>query len=226
MTWIELYALFRSMGYGGVVKGKGGKAAAKPGLRSILQQFKLLTRRSVKILTEENRQYFSPGLLKGYALKRLGIINHFATVNMKVKLNSEVQRHLDKELLRANGCKKKDLEEVSKGKKTSRAQALYLKHKVNWSDTVVKLPEKVLKEWPEENLQNVEYKRPLKKQEVTQATRRVSASLPRTEVVGVVLKVAGKKRACTEGEGPKLTPGMLRGKLLQRFGHLCTEPSV
>ncbi len=226
-TWIELHTLYKSMGYPFAVQQSGSKANARPNLRKQLYTFKLQARRIARKLPEDSSELFKPGKKRGYALKRLGIENHFATVNLKVNLQEEDQRHLDKELLRAKGSKLKDLELQSRGRKPVKVEALSLKHKVNWSKGVKKFPEKSLKSWPEKELPEVykDWRRGVKRKPEPQnlKPRSVKAPLPEGDEVKVVRAVAGQKRQCSVQPAFKLRAGMLSARLRERFGHLCTE---
>ncbi len=129
MTWIELYVLYRSMGYECPVRDPENKAAVKPAVGKQLQTFKLAFKRVVKKLPEDTKEVFAPAVKKGYVLRRLGIKSHCAATRAEVKLDKESRRHLDKELLRLKGSRRSDVEEESRGEKEVEEAKLSLKRK-------------------------------------------------------------------------------------------------
>ncbi len=60
-------------------------------------------------------------------------------------LHEDVQKHIDREILRANANKLQDLEDQLQGKKEVRVAKLEVKRKVLWSKGVKRLPERLLK---------------------------------------------------------------------------------
>ncbi len=140
-------------------------------------------------------------------------------------MNKETFKHLDKELLRLEGSNAKDLEAEASGEKEVAMERLKLNHKASWSRTVKKLPEKELKEWPEEELPEaeVEVKKGVKRKADCDKAKSAKPKLPEDDGLKVVLAVAGRKRLCKENPPLKIRVGMLSARLKERFGYLCTE---
>ena len=90
-----------------------------------------------------------------------------------------------------------------------------------------KLPEKVLKEWPEAELQEVnkDWGKATKQKSWPEEGKARSAKHkpPETDEAKVVLTVAGKRRLCREFPPLKIRAGMLSARLRERYGYLCTE---
>ncbi len=130
-------------------------------------------------------------------------------------------------MLRLKGSKSRDLEEESRGRKEVVQEKLSLKYKTFWSRSVKRLPDKVLKEWPEAELQeiNKDWVKGTKQKSWTEEGEARSAKhkLPETDEVKVVLTVAGKRRLCREFPPLKIRAGMLSARLKVKFGYLCTE---
>ncbi len=222
------------MGNKCIAERKGCKATAKPSIGRHLQTFKLKVKRVGKKLFEDSAKLFKPCATKGYALKRLGIVNHFAALGMVVKMTKEQKAHVDKEVLRAKGSKIKDLQEELEGKRSTVACELKLKHKVSWSKGIRRMPEDFENFKPAELLQtNKDFKATTKRsrskgQTPRAASKKVVPAPPQSDRVGLVLAARGTKRklcTTTQQELPalKLKAGMLSAKLRDRFGHLCTE---
>ena len=130
-------------------------------------------------------------------------------------------------MLRLKGSKSRDLEEESRGNKEVAQEKLPLKYKTFWSRSVKRLPEKVLEEWPEAELQEVnkDWGKATKQKSWPEEgiARSAKHKPPETDEAKVVLTVAGKRRLCREFPPQKIRAGMLSARLRERYGYLCTE---
>ncbi len=229
-TWIELYILYKSLGYRCAAEAPSTKAKAKPSIGAHMKAFKLAVRKIVRQEFEGNdRDFFKPGAKKGYALRRIGINNHFPMLNLKPNISDEIQKHLDKEMLRANRSRIKDLKEQVEGHKEVEVKDLVLKHKALWSKAVRSLPDELRKEFKEVSLRNKKSKAAVK------TCRRLRRGVARSRVAKPRLPEHDcAKLVCSTGKrlcqpalqrgqlALKLSPGMLSAKLRAKFGHLCT----
>ena len=107
-TWLELFTLYKALGHPCPVKDPLKKAQGKPSLGAQLNSFKLATRRLAKQkLCTQDQKLFKACQRKGYALRRLGVSSRVSMIAGVVRLTSEVQDSLDKELLVAEARERK-----------------------------------------------------------------------------------------------------------------------
>ena len=85
----------------------------------------------------------------------LGVSSHFSMVNFNARISDAVQKHIDKEILRAKGVKLKDLEKLVEGSVEVELKDLQLKNKVLWSKTVKLLKPELQKELPSARLEKL-----------------------------------------------------------------------
>ena len=227
-TWLEMYILYKKFGNPCPLQVKGCKAKAKPSLGRQIQSFKRGVRCFAKnaLAEEAQKKFFSCGKAKGYALRRLGVTSHSAHINGIPSLNKEIWQQIDLEILRLNGNKQQVLgTKVAEGTEIQLAK-LNLTKKNCWSARVKLLAKDLLGGFPEEKKLEVE--------EVSNANgknkgdKRKVASLggvglgaPLHDFVQPLL--AKHARKAKTPEMPILRIGMLRGRLRERFGHLCTD---
>ena len=170
---------------------------------------------------------FKSGLKKGKALKRLGVDGNAATIRAMVKIQPEAQKHLDYEVLRANGNKTSELNEHLEKKKKVVVQRLKLKRKCNWTNTVKRFPKKLLEDFDE--AEEVEAQPEKKAREEAGSRKGVGGlgrkrapcpCLPQHDFVQPLFKKV--KHEASQRE-PVLRASMLSARLRERFGHLCTD---
>ena len=118
ITWLELVTLYRAMGYNSLINYSEVKAKARPSMGAQTKAFRLTVRRLVRhTIKDDQKQILTCGKTKGYALKRLGISSHTATLNCLFRLSPQVQNKIDREILKASGAKKHDLDDIIAGRK-------------------------------------------------------------------------------------------------------------
>ncbi len=233
-TWLELYALYKALVHPCAVADPKRSAQARPSLGKQLQTFKLTVRRVAKQkLCQKDKELLKVCTHRGYALERLGISNHAAMVASVVKVSREAQRHLDRELLKANGSKRTEVEEQLKGEKDVTVGKLCLKKKVAWSKGARKLKPELAEAFREESLR-AEVAFEEDENTFSKRARGVGARtylkkkrLPDTDFVGARTRGQTKKRCMEAPQTGELSliirPGMLSTALRNRFGYLCTE---
>ena len=150
-TWIELFVIYKAMGYKDPIFQNGRGAKNLPSLGKQLKAFKANVRKKCrKGIRGVCGEFLKAGAKKGYALKRLGVTNHMAAIRGKVRMSEKVQIHVDKEILRANGNLLKDLESQVRGEKEVKLAELTLKRKASWSKGVKRFPNELIKIFLEE----------------------------------------------------------------------------
>ena len=166
---------------------------------------------------------------KGKALQRLGVDSATPAIRGTVKLNLETQKHLDKEILRANGNKVTNLQKNLEGEEKVAVHRLKLKKKCSWTQTVKRLPEVLRRDFvvPQRQVQQPSQSR---KEGAAAAKglgglgsgrkRVVDTSLPKHDFVQPLFKKAKQQASQRE---LVVTIGMLSAKLREKFSHLCTE---
>ncbi len=236
-TWLEMFLLFRKLGHKNPVP-EGRAARAKPSAKKLIQLFKKQVRFFARnFLPDEGQKILlKAGGKKGYALKRLGILNHFAQVNCLIKLPEEARKELDYEILIVNGNKKKNLEHGLSERLQVKEGKLLLRNKSAWARrlrafesevlekfTVEKSPAQTDLSWLAASVLPDEEVEPAGG--VTKKCRVSPVPCPHDFVQPVVVP-RGRKRACTEAPlkgQPVLRMSMLSAKLKERFAHLCAD---
>ncbi len=85
-TWIELFTLFKAMGYKDPIAQDGCGAKALPSLQKQIQAFKTRARKiNREGIQGECKKYLGAGKKKGYALRRLGVVNHMPAILGKIR---------------------------------------------------------------------------------------------------------------------------------------------
>ncbi len=135
--------------------------------------------------------------------------------------------HIDREVLRANGNKTADLDKNLKGQVKVVVQRLKLKRKCTWTQTVKKLPEKLLKDFGAAEQVKEEPELQLKKEAAKNEglgrvgrKRAPCTSLPQHDFVQPLFKKVKQEASPRE---LVVRTGMLSARLRERFGHLCTD---
>ena len=140
ITWLELYTLYKAMGHDCLVSDPEAKAKARPSMGAQIRAFQFIGRRLVRsTIKEDRKQLFTCGRKKGYALKRLGINSHVATLNCLIRVNAQVQSKIDKEILKANGAKRHEVNDMLAGRKTIEVKKLSVRRKTTWSKGIERL---------------------------------------------------------------------------------------
>ncbi len=224
ITWLELYTLYKALGYRCAQQDPGKKSKARPGLGKQLATFKKLVRKVEKEEVEEaQKTLLGSGKKKGYALSRLGVGSHAPTLNCVVKLGAEAQRELDKEVLRAGGSTLKDLNKYLGGEKKLVVKALSDKYKVTWSRSVKRFSQSLQKEFAEQKLEKREGRSSTAG--VGRAGRRCTdrgakrCLFPVDDFVQAATQKCSYAKASRTGE-LGLRSSMLSAKLRNRFKHL------
>ncbi len=227
-TWIELFVVFKAMGYADPIPKGANEAKAQPSLQNQLQCFKNGIRKVAgEGIQGDCKKFLGASAVKGYVLQRLGVTSHCAAIHGKINMSKRVQEHVDSEILRANGNKAKDLRSQPKGEEKITIAKLSLKRKVGWSNAVKKFPNDLSEEFqleagkPEAEL--CETKTKLKGRRRKGPSRVVA---PVHDFVQPLVAKGDKRKASTPAP-PKeeftLRANMLSARLRERFGYLCTE---
>ncbi len=111
-TWLELYTLYKLLGHKCPTQDPQNKARARVSLGSQIQRFKPLVRRVAREgMCKKDADLFKASDARKPLLKRLGISNFVPSVKARLVVTAGCQQAIDKELLRAKGCKVKDLKD-------------------------------------------------------------------------------------------------------------------
>ncbi len=229
ITWIELFVLFKKMGYPNPLDNGTRKASTRKSLASQIKAFKLGIRRLARDLLEdeEQRELFRVGKTKGYALKHLGVASHAAHINSMVKITDSIRDAVHQEDLFLNGNRIKNHGRMIKDGASVRFGKISLKGKVAWTSRVKPFTKEQLEEFEgvgsfklegEDNGSRACEERGTKRK-AWEVGRRVGEP-PRHDFVQPLL--ARKTKKPSTQQQPVLRIGMLSVKLKERFGHLCT----
>ena len=112
-TILELYVLYKKLGYPCMVEHSKNLAAARPQLSSQLEAFKKhIARMKQCMIVAEDIQKFNSKVGGARPLARLGIANSLPALRCRVKVTKETRKAIDFDLLRAKGMKQQAAKQV------------------------------------------------------------------------------------------------------------------
>ncbi len=224
-TWLELYALYKVLGYPCAKADPLEKAKARPSLRIHLSLFKKDTKRLAKqVMIDHDTELFKASRGKGHPLRRVGIRAYLPSIAAIVLMPDTVQTRVDRELLRLQGCKVKDLEAKLERRSTVPLEPFKGKNRVGWSRTVKKCSREEAEKFQKANLRRTvvfadEAKEGVAvKKAKTKAARGEKRLAFPDHFTETARRVRPPKRSRVTSLG--ITPGMLSTRLSERFGYL------
>jgi hypothetical protein len=147
-TWLELYILFRLMGYGKPVRDRQDKARSRSTVRQQLDMFKKATRAVVEriYIGTKVKPLFSPNKFKGEPLAAFAISGNQAMVNFRVAISEDLKTHIGEQLLTlGHKCTKMDLKQIQAGTLRVPPRKLKLCGRAGWDShlpIVIRIPHK------------------------------------------------------------------------------------
>ena len=236
-TWLEFFLLFKKLG--GKDRVEYGRAAkAKEGAGKKMQIFQRHIRFIAKhcLVRDEQRKLFKPGTKKGYALRRLRIQNHMATLNLRSNLPEEARGEIDCEILIANGNRREEVGAKPSAGMQGKDKKLLLKSKGGWIEALKVFKPEVTKKFHLADVTLFSNLQWLRTRKCLDTKAEVSPKVPKRpglshrpcvhDFVQPIVASRGVKRACTDAPQrgrPILRIGMLNARLKERFAHLCTD---
>ncbi len=228
ISWVELFVLYKKLGYPNPIKEGSGKAKVRASLAKQLHAFKVGVRRFAKEWVEDERQksLFSAGKAKGYVWKHLGIASHITHLNAAIRLSESARKDIEQDLLYLNGNKVKDHGREVRSGATIRLSKLSLKGKTVWTQRVKSFTQVQLEEFPGVGSFKLQTCRAEGPERAGRGKKRgvaeVGRCAPRPPGHDFVQPLCvHAKKPCTTPV-PVLRIGMLSSGLKKRFGHLCT----
>ena len=130
-TWIELFVVFKAMGYADPIPKGANEAKAQPSLQNQLQCFKNGIRKVAREgIQGDCKKFLGASAVKGYALQRLGVTSHCAAIHGKINMSKRVQEHVIVKSCGLMATRQKTFGASQKVKRRSRSLSSHLKEKL------------------------------------------------------------------------------------------------